>query len=356
MVGDSMAYQKEYDIFVAYHGSYEVGGSKQYADKLVDYLLERGIKCYYFPYSNKDIYKANIIEVMKSRLFVLVCTNKIHTDQHGKLDHAYHYELATEIDAFYALTQTGDAKTKWAKVLACGEYHKGDEGQLHELFANRTHFYYDERYDEDFETFEMLLMWAKNQLELQKTWADDQVTSEIKEVFATRAIMNQSCHFDEMIAKAKSVKAVGISNSELTARINPQAIKKCIENGGEIELLFLDPQGEYTRLREEEEELRTNRIKNITNINIETALGIKEKLGNNMDNFKLYTYDLQPRMNMIFVDDKLILQYYSNKIAGIDNPTFFLEKKDISPVYDFCLKAYETLKADKKEIGMDYGL
>lgn len=344
-----MAYKKEYDMFIAYHGSYEKGGSKEYADKIYDYLTQNGLKCYYFPKSSKDIYKANIIEVMKSRLFLLVCTKNIHTDEHGKIDHAYHYELSTEIDAFYALTQTGDAKTKEAKVVACGDYFKGAEGQLHELFANRTHFYYENDIDGE-DTLEMLLMWANRQIENAKSWNDSQLTSEIKEVFATRATMNQSCHFDEMIAKAKSVRAVGISNSELTARINPQAVRTCIEKGGTIELLFLDPNGVYTDLREKEENLRPNRIKNITNINIDTALGIKDDVEANRENLRLFKYDLQPRMNMIFVDDHLILQYYANKIAGISNPTFLIQKQDVSPIFTFCEKAYEALKEDAKEI------
>ena len=336
-----MYLKKEYDVFVAYHGSYEQGGSKEYADKVYDALTRRGMKCFYFPYSAKDVYKANIIEVMKSRLFVLVTTENLHVDDNKKIDANYHYELSTEIDAFYALTQIGNAAVKDAKVLACGNYRKGDETFLHELFANRTHFYCDGESDE---AINQLADWAVERIKKTITWNETQITSEIKEVFATRASMNQSCHFDDLIAVAKEVRAVGISNTELTARINPSAIANCIEHGGKIELLFLDPDGKYTALREAEEGLRPNRIKNITNINIETARGMIDDLPSNKENFRLFLYDLQPRMNMIFVDDYLILQYYSNNIPGIKNPTFFIEKKEDSPVFSFCEKAYEYIK------------
>ncbi len=340
-----MQLKKEYDVFIAYHGSYEQGGSAGFAENLYNYLSQHGRKCFFFPRSEKDTYKANIIEVMKSRLFLLVCTPSIHTDKNKRIDAQIHYELSTEIDAFYALTQLGDATVKDAKVIACGNFRKGDEAFLHELFSKRTHFY-DEN---DFEGIcEKINEWINERLSDVKSWNETQITSEIKEVFATRASMNQSCHFDDLIATAKNVRAVGISNSELTARINPSAIRNCISHGGKIEILFLDPDGKYTSLREQEENLRANRIKNITNINIETALDIRDSISENGENIKLFLYDKPPRMNMIFVDEYLILQYYSNNIQGINNPSFFIEKQTSSPVYEFCEKSYEFLKSEAK--------
>lgn len=344
-----MQLKKEYDVFIAYHGSYEQGSSAQYADKLYDYLTQRGKKCFFFPRAAKDTYKANIIEVMKSRLFLLVCTPTIHTDENKRIDSRTHYELSTEIDAFYALTQLGDATVKDAKIVACGDWRKGDEAYLHELFSKRTHFYEDGDCEALFGT---VYEWISERLQNTRSWNETQITSEIKEVFATRASMNQSCHFDDLVATAKHIRAVGISNSELTARINPSAIRNCIARGGKIEILFLDPDGRYTPLREQEENLRTNRIKNITNVNIETALDIRDSLPANKDAMSLYLYDKPPRMNMIFVDDYLILQYYSNNIQGINNPSFFIEKQPVSPVYEFCEKSYEYLKSESRLLEM----
>ncbi len=344
-----MQLKKEYDVFIAYHGSYESGSSAEYAEKLYEYLTKLGKKCFFFPRAAKDTYKANIIEVMKSRLFLLICTPTIHTDENKRIDSHRHYELSTEIDAFYALTQLGDATVKDAKILACGDWHKGDEAFLHELFSKRTHFYADKDVET---TFGTVYDWIDERLEKTASWNETQITSEIKEVFATRASMNQSCHFDDLVATAKCVRAVGISNSELTARINPSAIKNCIARGGKIEILFLDPEGKYTPLREQEEGLRTGRIKNITNVNIETALDIRDSLPANRDAMSIYTYDKPPRMNMIFVDDYLILQYYANNIQGINNPSFFVERQAVSPVFDFCESSYEYLKSEAKLLEM----
>ena len=337
-----MKLKKEYDVFIAYHGSYEQGGSIEYANKVYDYLTQHGIRCFFFPRAARDTYKANIIEVMKSKLFLLVCTPTIHTDEKQHIDPYKHYELSTEIDAFYALTQLGDARIKDAKILACNNWHKGDEAYLHELFYKRTHFYENG----DLKTMlEEVMAWIKKNLQNSLSWNETQITTEIKEVFATRAAMNQSCQFDNLVATSKHIRAAYISNSELTARINPNAIRNCIANGGKIEILFLDPNGKYTPLREQEEELRPNRIKNVTNVNIETALDIRDSLPENKENMLLYLYDKSPRMNMIFVDTYLILQYYSNNIQGINNPSFFIEKQASSPIYEFCEKSYEYLKS-----------
>ncbi len=336
-----MALKKKYDVFIAYHGTYASTGSKQYADTIYDYLTGRGLKCFYFPKSDRDVFKANIVEAMTSRTFILVCTNGVCRRKDGKIDTANHYELSTEIDAFYAMTQMGEASVTDAKVISCGDFRDGDENRLHELFYNRTHL----KFDSSEAGLHAIYEWVTSRLINQKSWLDTQITTEIKEVFATRASMNQSCRFDDLIATAKCVRAVGISNSELTSRVNPNAIKNCIENGGSIELLFLKPDGKYTQLREQEEGLRTNRIRNITDINIETAFDFLAGINTNRSNFKLYTYDILPRQNMIFIDDYLILQYYANKVPGIENPSFFIEKQPSSPLYDFCERAYNYLKS-----------
>lgn len=347
-----MQINKIYDVFIAYHGSHASNGSKEYADKVYHYFTERGLRCFFFPYSGNDAYKANIIDVMRSRLFILVCTNGLVVNENKRIDRSNHYELSTEIDAFYALTQINEARVEDAKVFACGEYHKGDEAFIHELFANRTHRYYKE--ETGMNDLNGLYEWAKRHIDNSVSWNETQVSSEIKEVFATRGAMAERCHLNDLIAKAKKVKAVGISNSELTTKINPNAVKSCIENGGEFELLFLDPKGQYTPLREQEEGLRQNKIKKITELNLDIALDMKDKLGDKQDNYKMFLYDMQPRMNMIFVDDHLILQYYSNNMPGIENPTFYIERDDISPIFEFCENAYKTIKLNAKEIGMDY--
>ncbi|MBO5942773.1 MAG: hypothetical protein J6Q63_05735 [Bacteroidales bacterium] len=347
-------FTKFYDVFIAYHGSYDNNGSIDIAGELYEYLTQRNLKVFFFPRCGRDIYKANIIDVMKSKTFILICNEYLNTLENGKINPSFHYELSTEIDAFYALTQTGkDASVSESKILVCGNCNKGQESRLHELFANRTHNFLNEENRE--ESYQNLYEWVchrlKNKYNTASAWAAKQTTNEITEVFAKRSSMSQMCNLPEMVANAKSIRCLGISNTEMTVRIDPEAIRFALNNGADIEILFLDPVSEYTSQREKEEGTRDNKIKTITINNIEAANDLKDDLPDNFKGFyRLYLYDALPRMNLIIIDDTIILQYYANKVAGMSNPCFLIKRQNESPLYEFCVKTYESIKNTAKEI------
>lgn len=354
-------FNKEYDLFLAYHGSYEHNGSKAIADKLYNFMIEKGLNAFYYPKSRRDLYKANIIDVMKSKTFVMICNENLNTLPNGRIDQSLHYELSTEIDAFYALTQFGnDVSVQDSKVLVCGDYFtkrkKGQESELHELFANRTHCFLDGQAMEY--SFKEVYDWIITRISCRSTpdsWVTAQTTTEITTVFAKRSFMSQACNLPKMVACSKTIRCLGISNSEMTVKMTPEAVKFALEHGSTIELLFLDPEGEFTRQREEEEKHRPNRIKKITIQNIEHALDLRDELpAEQKERFKLLKYNLQPRINMILLDSNLILQYYANTVAGLSNPCFLIEKKEISPLYDFCTGVYEEIRKSATDIADHY--
>ena len=350
-------FPKSFDVFIAYHGSYESMGASTVAGQLYAFLKKRGLSAFFFPAIERDLYKANIIDVMKSKAFILVCNENIRTLENGRIDPSYHYELSTEIDAFYALTQLdGGVNVSDSKVLVCGDYNqkrlKGQETLLHELFANRTHYFLNNEAMEV--TFEDLYKWIhrRNARHIDgNQWTKSQTTDEITEVFAKRSSMSQICNLPQMVASAKDIKCLGISNSELTRKLNPDALIYAVENGASVEILFLDPEGEFTGQREKEENLRPGKIKRITIDNIETALDIKDSLPDKFkDKIKLYKYNLLPRMNIVVIDSHIILQYYSNTVAGMSNPCFLIEKKPVSPLFDFCMNTYDFIRGFSTEI------
>lgn len=349
--------KKEFDLFLAYHGSYDAKGPKAICDRLYKFLKENKIKTFYFPESDKDVYKANIIEAIKSRVFLLVCNENLKLTENNRIDINEHYELCTEIDAFYAMTQVGaDVYAQDAKVLVCGDYtvkrRKGQEAEFHELFAKRTHMFMDA--EDEQKTFNEVLMWVKSRLSLRKDageWQRLQVTNEVKQIFVKRAAMNQQIDLSALVANSKHIYAMGISNSELTIRINPDAVRFALSHGAEVQLLFLDPECPYTKIREEEEGLRKDRIKHITEGNIDSALDFKMSLNEEQRmRYLLFKYSKLPRMNVILLDSYAILQYYANTEAGISNPCFLIERQEISPLYDFCMNNFNLLKEQAEEI------
>ncbi|MDE7453453.1 MAG: hypothetical protein K2N22_03505 [Clostridia bacterium] len=349
--------KKDFDVFIAYHGSYDKNGTKSICDRLYDYLKQNGIRPFYFPRSDKDTYKANIIEVLRSKTFILVSNENIHVTQNNEIDVAHHYELATEIDAFYALTQAGtDVHVLDSKVLVCGDYmdkrKKGQEAELHGLFANRTHFFMNNEDEE--QSFAEVLKWIKERLNLRKdsnVWQTSQTSTEVKQIFVKRSSMSQQIDLPNILAHSKNIRAMGISNSELTSKMDPEALQFAIDRGATVEMLFLDPDSLYTAAREKEEGLRDGRIRNITLNNIDTAIDFKLRLPENQrDNYKMYKYSKVPRMNVILLDSYAILQYYANSEAGMRNPCFLIEKQEVSPLYDFCEESYLKIKNVSTEI------
>ena len=94
--------KKQFDVFIAYHGTYEPNSSYCYAVDLADFLISKGLNVFFYPYSKKDSYKTNIFEALKSNTFLLLASNNLHRTEEGKIDHKYHYELSVEIDSFYS--------------------------------------------------------------------------------------------------------------------------------------------------------------------------------------------------------------------------------------------------------------
>jgi len=346
--------KSDYDVFLAYHGSYGSDGAKKTADVIYDYLVSLNLKVFYFPKSGRDTYKANVIDVMRSRTFLLICNEKIAKTPDKRIDHAQHYHLSTEIDAFYALTQFGDnVSVQDSKILVTGDYagREGEESKLHELFANRTHFFL-----KDIADLREIGEWIKERVRIdseeETTWQQSQTTKEVKKVFAKRSYMSQKCNLSQMVASAKSIRCVGISNSELAMKLSPEAMRFALTRGASIEILFLDPNGKYTADREREEDFRPGKIGRITKGNIEHCLDFSAQLNDEQkERYKLLLYDVQPRLNMIIIDDTVLLQYYANQVPGMNNPCFLIKKQDgESPLYDFCVASYNELLRNAKQV------
>lgn len=348
---------KAYDVFLAYNGTYEPGGSAEIAESLYDYLTNNGLKVFFFPRCCRDIYKANIIEVLKSRTFIFVCSDSLHVLDSGKIDSSYHYELSTEIDAFYAMTQMDDvdSSVQDSKILVCNpngfRNFKGSECKLHDLFANRTHFYIDQTKDD---YFSEIFNWIRGRISSNKrpAWNKAKISNEVKRVYAKRASMSQDYDLPSLVAGSKMIRCIGISNTELTAKMDPDAIIYALSNGADIEIVFLDPDGINTKRREEEEHQESGRISNITKTNMGYSKNLRRRLPDNLkENYRIYVYDEVPRLNIILLDSTLILQYYANSIPGLKNPCFVIEKQDDeSPLFEFCLSVFNSLKDSANEI------
>ena len=164
--------RKNYKVFIAYHGTYSSLGSKKDAEDLKRFLINNGFsenEIFFFPSKEGGAYKANVIDVLSSRTLILVYNENLKLEENGTIDHKEHYELCTEIDAFYALTQLGnDVGQNDAKAFFVGDMSKhrmGDESHLHPLFKDIAQSATSKEDRE--QAYEGILRWLKDRVNAQ---------------------------------------------------------------------------------------------------------------------------------------------------------------------------------------------
>ena len=351
-------FKKEYDVFLAYHGSYE-GGTREICGKLYNYLQSRGLTPFYFPEANSDNYTANIAKVVRSKTFLLVCNELIHTNKNGQLDKNKHYSLATEIDSFYSLLkEEGDTSFEDAKVLVCGDYYnarkKGDEEHLHPLFGNRTHLYYDE--NEEQSSFENVYAWITKQLrgkkEYNPTWRTYS-SAEIERIFFERSLMSSYIDLPRLISESHSILVAGVSNREIIPDNQIFLLDAIQQNNATVEIIYLDPDSSYATEHDLQEMGEKGDISKLDILaRLKQARDFKNNLPQDLqNNCKFYKYSGLPRLNLIVLDECAIIQYYADKTFGGKSPCFYIKKqKDVSPFYEYCKNIHKTLKSHSVEI------
>ncbi len=339
---------KVYDVFIAYHGSFERDGSRPIAEKIYKYLEHNGLNCFYFPYDKDDSYKANLVEAVRSRTLLFICSNSLQTTQNGVLDRKFHYDLHAELDVFYGLTQMeDDVQAKDAKVVVVGnKWAKGEEERLHPLFMGRTHIFFNN----DASCLAEIRDWVLDRLAEQKEKFNAIDSSDIFKTYMTRSEMMVDIDYKRCMERAKKVSAIGISNTELM-RNEYSVFGKILEKGGEINIAFLQPEGRFTQIREIEEKVKKGRIADTTNYNMQIARDIYDELTNDTrSRFHVYTYDRAPRINLIILDDIALLQYYDSFNRGMYNPSFVIKKNVNGRLFKYCEEKIAEILGVSKEI------
>ena len=341
--------KKKYDVFLAYHGTYETGGSYEIANKLFEYLTNQGLSCFFFPKTDHVSYKSNVIDVIASRTFLLICNQSIHLNHDGEINKQYHYELSTEIDTFYGMVQLGtDVQSKDAKIFVADEnWKRGSEQKFHPLFDARTHFYLT---DNNLATiFINVKKWIDTRLIAQSLKHNS--LSEHIQAYFKRSILTEDISIRNLITHAKFVYAAGISNTELM-NVDYDIYKNSLARGCIFKIIYLDPSCDETANREKEEGVRKGRIKTITENNLQIAEDIYDEINENVrQNFKIYLYRRVPRINILIIDDIAILQFYDSFNRGMFNPSFLIKKKsEYDSMYQYCMDKFNELLEVSEEV------
>lgn len=103
----------KYDVFIAYHGTYDDNGSAQKANDIYEHLTENGLKCYYYPKTSNNVFADTPKIVCECRKFLLVANKTLftHSDSIGN-------GLQKELEAVYRSMYNNDIQQGDARIYA----------------------------------------------------------------------------------------------------------------------------------------------------------------------------------------------------------------------------------------------
>lgn len=121
----------ENSVFIAYHGTYDKGGTALTAEKLAGIIGKYPVpKAYFGPDTDERTFDKHASTVIpKAALFLLVVNDWCPHDERGCMDKEVSRYLCGEISAFYNLYKTGKRNKKDFAVYYCGNEYKTKEDQ-----------------------------------------------------------------------------------------------------------------------------------------------------------------------------------------------------------------------------------
>jgi Domain of unknown function (DUF5919) len=182
--------------------------------------------------------------------------------------------------------------------------------------------------------------------------ADDLVTdrySDVIAVYASRSEFTAEMPAHTLFDHATSIRACGLSLNLLCQQYADHSLRRLAESGTSMQFLFLDPDGNAIRDRENEENYQQGTLSHLTRINIRSVQDrVRAVLTDEASTrLEIAIYDETIRFNIVVIDEQIaIVQPYLPGLRGIDSPTFVLrrrwENRGLFPVFDAVISSLWT--------------
>ncbi|MEU8344708.1 DUF5919 domain-containing protein [Spirillospora sp. NPDC048832] len=156
--------------------------------------------------------------------------------------------------------------------------------------------------------------------------------ADVTAVYTTRAEFSYAHPPHALLDGASSIRAAGLSLNMLCQQYPDQRLYRLIEDGTTLQALFLDPEGEGIRAREQEEGYTDNHLTTLTRLNIEVLTRLRKRLSPEaQDRLSVAVYDETIRFNITLINDQLcVMQPYLPNARGVDSPTILAERNGTS--------------------------
>ncbi|GAB3909084.1 hypothetical protein GCM10029964_110070 [Kibdelosporangium lantanae] len=154
--------------------------------------------------------------------------------------------------------------------------------------------------------------------------------ADISAVYTTRSEFMHQMPPHQLFDGAHKISMVGLSLNLFCQQYSDRAVVEILESGGTVECLFLDPHGEFIKLREKEESHPDGVLSTLTTLNMQALQRLQARLSPEAHaRLKIRTYDEVVRFNITIVDDiTCVVQPYLPDARGVESPTLVLEKRD----------------------------
>ncbi len=177
--------------------------------------------------------------------------------------------------------------------------------------------------------------------------------ADVTAVFASRSEFAASIEPRALFDGASRIRACGLSLNLICQQVPDQQLRRMLAEGTQIACLFLDPDGEAIKAREQEEEYTAGHLTGLNNINIQVMTKLRDHLPPEaQERLHLGVYDETIRFNIILVDDQTcVAQPYLPQARGIDAPVLLMRRNGtpggLYPVFE---QVYEAIAERSRQV------
>jgi hypothetical protein len=152
--------------------------------------------------------------------------------------------------------------------------------------------------------------------------------ADVAAVFASRSDFAANVEPRALFDGAIRIRAAGLSLNLICQQVPDQHLRRMLADGAQLTCLFLDPDGEAIKAREQEEEYAPGVLVNLTSLNIQIMTRLRDHLpASAQERMQLAVYDETIRFNVLLVDDDVcVAQPYLPQSRGIDSPTLLIRR------------------------------
>lgn len=152
--------------------------------------------------------------------------------------------------------------------------------------------------------------------------------ADLSGVFTSRSEFASAVPPHVLFAGARHLRAVGLSLNMLCQHYPDHHLRQLVEDGAQVQLLFLDPEGAAMKLREREEGYPVGQLAALTALNLHIVMQrVRDRLSSEaQDRLHVAVYDETLRFNITIADDTCVVQPYLPAARGVDSPTLVLRR------------------------------